>query len=198
MSAVQPERPAVPRRRRARWWLMAVVVSAAVVASSAHEGSSRSSVLVSEASDVLVPAASGSHGSTVAGGLTGSQGVVTTTKAARRPAFTMRTRVVGGALAPGLRRTLRVTVHNKIRSRIRVLSLRVTVRRTGVADCRRSWVRVGSYTYRRGRGRIARAGGRTRLTVPITLVNTPTVNQDACRGVTFRLKLRGTARQLAR
>lgn len=199
MPAVQPEPRSVPRRRRApRWGVLAVVVAVAVVASSAHAGGDdRSGILVSEASDALVPAASPSHAYTVSASRSETQGL-SRARAKRRPAFTMRSKVVGGALAPGLRRTLRVTIHNRIRSRIRMLSLKVTVRRTGVTGCRSSWVRVGTYTDRRGRGRIAPARGRTTLNVPITLVNIPTVNQDACQGVRFRLKLRGKARQLAR
>ena len=128
----------------------------------------------------------GVGGSSGAGGGGGTTGVP----------FTMTASVSNGALIPGTTRTLVVRVHNPNASVIRLLAVDVSVGDPGRAGCSPAWITVGNYRAGRDPRMVVRANGSGTLSVPILLVNLPSVDQNGCQGATFPLTLDGSAAQV--
>jgi hypothetical protein len=132
----------------------------------------------------------------VAVGVPGSTQLVT----AQRPAvpFTMRGRVSG--LMPGKRVSLNVRVSNPNPWPIRVLTLTVSTTDASTRCRAHRNIRVGGYDSRRrhATGHVVAGYGTAVVSLPISLVNSPHRNQDACKGAVFRLHYAGTATRVGR
>lgn len=103
------------------------------------------------------------------------------------------TSTVDGLLQPGVTRTLRVTVRNPNSFTVQLFRVDVRVLAPTAAGCLPSWVQVGRYRYAGGSGSKIEGSTTTTVDLPIKLVDLPNVNQDACRGTAFPLRLSGIA-----
>lgn len=107
------------------------------------------------------------------------------------------TGAVSGSLAPGLPRTLTVTVDNARNQAVNLRSVTASITSvTGGSDstkppCSRDWFSVGSYA---GNQPIAK-GQKGQVELPLTLTNLPSVNQDNCKGARYSLAFTATADQ---
>jgi hypothetical protein len=114
----------------------------------------------------------------------------------RTKRLSVRGKVLGGPLIPGVKRTLRVRISNPHPFPVKVTLVKGVARQPAVAACNPIWVKVKPFRVTKKRPAIrVRAGGMTRVKLPIRLVNLKRVNQDACKGVTFRVRLSATARK---
>lgn len=103
------------------------------------------------------------------------------------------TSTVNGPLRPGVPRTLKVSVRNPNPFAVQLFRLDVRVLPPPVAGCLTEWVQTGRYRYAGGPAKTI--GGLRTITVdlPITLVNLVDVDQNACQGTAFPLRLSGIA-----
>jgi hypothetical protein len=106
--------------------------------------------------------------------------------------FTMTAALTGVPIMIGDTRNLTITVTNPNTQSITIQSIDVTVRQPAAAGCNPAWLAVtdfaGTPTV------VVPARGSRALTVPATLLDLPTVDQNACQGASFPLSLSGTAR----
>lgn len=116
-------------------------------------------------------------------------------------AFTL-SGAVNGALAPGLARFLLVTVSNPNSQPMQITRVNATVgdpvgglSQTALPACVKTWVSVGNYVYVSGVKSIAPANGSVVVSIPISLINLSTINQDNCKGATFPISLGGEGQQ---
>lgn len=113
--------------------------------------------------------------------------------AERLSALAISGRVIDGGLVPGVTRTLRLEVSNPNAQPLRLRTLETRVGQpAGAPGCLAEWVEVGPYAG----GVVAPASGSVAVDLPITLVNLPTVNQDACQGAAFPLSFSAAAESL--
>ena len=108
----------------------------------------------------------------------------------------LTSRVVGGPLYPGVRRTLRIKVDNPYHFAVRVMQVSAKTRSTTAAGCRPAWFRSTSFaTHTLRKGLLVKPHRKGVKRLRIVLVNLPTVNQDACQSARFTLSLRAVARR---
>ena len=110
--------------------------------------------------------------------------------------FTMGAQIVGGPLLLGQPRTLQVIIANPNHSPILVNAIDVSVNPPSAPGCPASWFQTGRYAATASPALVVAGGGTNDMGVAITLVNLPTVNQNACKSAQFSVSLTGSARQL--
>jgi hypothetical protein len=67
---------------------------------------------------------------------------------------------------------------------------------TGRPACSSAWATVTPYSFKSGMTPIvAPAGGRATVSLTVTFNDSPTINQDTCKGATFPIALSGTGQQ---
>lgn len=105
--------------------------------------------------------------------------------------------VVQGQVAPGRSATLVVTISNPNNQDILVTSVTGSVtsvttgHQAGKPACSTSWYQVGSFS---GSLRIAKNANGV-ISLPVTFLNSPNVNQDNCKGAQYTFSFTAEARQ---
>ena len=87
--------------------------------------------------------------------------------------------------------TFVITVDNPHTHPVLLETVDIEVLEPTVPGCRAEWLRVGDYEPARSSVTIP-AQGSVRVRIPFTLVDLPTVNQDACQGADFPLSISGS------
>jgi hypothetical protein len=103
------------------------------------------------------------------------------------------TSTLSDALRPGFPRSLNVTVRNVNSFPVNLYRIDVRVDASPKAGCLKSWVRAGRYRYDGGPPRRVPATSSVVVTLPIELINLSTIDQNACQGTYFPLRLSGIA-----
>lgn len=98
---------------------------------------------------------------------------------------------VRGELGPGSPAVLVVTVSNPLAADVLLTSATGRVTATDRSGCSAGWYRVGAFAG----DREVSAGDRTSLELPVTFLSDPGVNQDACKGATYRFSVDVRGRQ---
>lgn len=111
--------------------------------------------------------------------------------------FTMSAQLDGALLVLGQSRNLRITISNPNRSAILILTITVRVVRPSPSSCSVSWFQVGVYRAGTAPALVVGPLGSTTATVPLSLVDLRSVNQNACKNAHVGVTLSGSARQLA-
>ena len=87
--------------------------------------------------------------------------------------------------------TFVITVDNPHSHPVLLETVDIEVLEPTVPGCRAEWLRVEDFEPGRSTVTIP-AQGSARVRIPFTLVNLPTVNQDACQGADFPLSITGS------
>lgn len=87
--------------------------------------------------------------------------------------------------------TFVITVDNPHSHPVLLETVDIEVLEPTVPGCRAEWLRVGDFEPGSSSVTIP-AQGSARVRIPFTLVNLPTVNQDACQGADFPLSITGS------
>lgn len=192
MTAPSPTQQQEDRRRRPLLlWLGAVAVvvllSLGAVLILGGEGATsvtRPGARASETPEVAIDDPAGVSSGEVSG----------TTSGTGRTASALGLAVatsVRGDVAPGAAATLVVTVLNPTTERVLLTS--AVARVTGTSDpaCRRSWYRIAAFEG----GREIAPAGTAELTLPVTFLDAAGVNQDSCKGASYRYSVDVRGRQ---
>jgi hypothetical protein len=104
---------------------------------------------------------------------------------------------MNGPLAPGVSRTLTVTIDNAKNQAINIRTVTASITsvtsgsQIGKPACDKSWFTVGSFS---GAQYVAK-GAKGTVTLPVTFTNLATTNQDNCKGTSVGLSFTATADQ---
>jgi hypothetical protein len=107
----------------------------------------------------------------------------------------IKAKVIGGPLLPGVERTLRVNLANKMSKPLLVSGVTVKVKRPSAAGCLPNWVKAKPFKATKKKPPITlKPGRKASIRLPIILKNLKTVNQDACKSTRFPLTVTASAR----
>lgn len=98
---------------------------------------------------------------------------------------------VVGRVAPGTDASLVVSIANPFDTEVVVSAVTGSVTSVQPVGCLPSWFRVGRVTDPQALA----ANGRRTVVLPVVFLDSPTVNQDVCRGATYRFSIDVRARQ---
>lgn len=113
-----------------------------------------------------------------------------------RKKLSLKAKVMQGPLVPGVKRPLKVTMHNPLSKPLKVTAVTVQVKKPKAAGCLKTWVKASSFkSGKKKKAILVKPHKRAKVMLTVQLKNLRSVNQDACKHTQIPLRLKATARQ---